>query len=268
MNSGYDFPQIDPVIWSYGFLQIKYYSLAYLIGILFAWYYVKRLNVAFSLKINNQDIDDYVNYAVLAIVVGGRFGYMLFYDLKEFLERPTKFFEIYKGGMSFHGAILLLIITSYFYCQKKDIKFFNFTDLIASSSGVGLFLGRVANFINGELYGRVTEVSWAVKFPQGGYLPRHPSQLYEAFAEGLLSLAILNFLIYRTKIIQYRGMLSGIFLLNYALSRFIIEFFREPDPQIGFLFKYFTLGQFLNIPLLILAIIIIKLASDRKLCQQ
>ena len=224
-------------------------------GILLAWYYVKYLN-----KLNNPDaikpklIDDLITYIIIGIIIGGRLGYVLFYDLAYNLKEPTNILRTWEGGMSYHGGLLGVITAAFIYCKLYKIPFFKLMDLLACATPIGLFLGRIANFINGELWGRPTDAPWGVIFP-GQIEPRHPSQLYEAFFEGLILFLILFFLY--NKIRRFNGMASGLFLLLYALFRGLVENYREPDSQIGFIFTNFTMGQLLSAPMVIIGIVII-----------
>lgn len=245
------FPNIDPVILSISNtpLKITWYSLSYLAGILLSWVYIKHLN-----KLNKTNplepkkIDDLITYIIIGIIIGGRLGYVLFYDLSSCLNDPLKILRTWEGGMSFHGGLLGVIIASFIFCKINKIQFFRVMDLLACATPIGLFLGRIANFINGELYGRTTKVSWGVIFPDQA-LPRHPSQLYESFLEGLVLFLILFFLY--DKIRKFNGMASGLFLLLYSLFRGLIENYREPDSHIGFIFANITMGQILSIPMII-----------------
>ena len=248
------FPNIDPTILQLGDtpLRITWYSLSYVAGILLGWVYIKYLNKLGPVKppIDSKILDDLITSLILGIVIGGRLGYVLFYDLDYNLANPSNIFKTWEGGMSFHGGLLGVIIASYIYCHIYKLKFFQVMDLLACATPIGLFFGRIANFINAELYGRVTDVSWGMIFPNQD-LPRHASQLYEAASEGLLLFAILYYLFTRSKIQNYQGMLSGLFLLLYALCRAVIENYREPDAQLGFIMNDYTMGQLLSLPMII-----------------
>ena len=245
----FDFPDINPVIFSFGPLAISWYSLAYVAGIMLGWLYANRLILLYPVNINKKHIEGFVSWAIIAIIIGGRLGYVLFYDLEKYLSDPIEILKTYKGGMSFHGAIIGIILAAYLYCRKYQLNFLSLTDILATVAPIGLFLGRLANFINAELYGRETNVPWAVIFPYGGNVPRHPSQLYEACLEGLILFFIMMYFAYRHKSLQNPGKLSGIFLICYAIFRAFIELFREPDAKIGFILHYFTLGQILCMPM-------------------
>ncbi len=250
-----NFPQINPVIFQFGDtpLKITWYSLSYVIGILLSWSYIKFLNKE---KIPGKFIDDLITWIIIGIIVGGRLGYVVFYDLSYNLEHPSNIVRTWDGGMSFHGGLLGVTIASLIFCRIHKIKFFTIMDLLAAATPIGLFFGRIANFINGELYGRITDSSFGVIFP-GQAQARHASQLYESALEGLLMFIIMYFLITKTKIKQYNGMLSGIFLLLYALFRSFIENYREPDADLGFIIYKFTMGQLLSLPMMIVGIAII-----------
>lgn len=246
-----DFPNINPIILPLGPLAISWYSLSYVVAILLCYIYgkylIKNLNLPY---INILDLDKVINWAVIGIIIGGRLGYVFFYDLSQYLENPIDILKTYKGGMSFHGGFLGVILSSYLYCRKYKIKYLALMDLFAMVVPIGLFLGRIGNFINGELYGRITDLPWAVLFPAGGYLPRHPSQIYESLTEGLLLFFIIRYAANKKKFMQV-GFLSGLFLLGYGCCRFLVEFTREPDSHIGFVISFFTMGQLLSIPMIL-----------------
>ena len=264
-------PELDPVIVSFGFIQIRWYSLAYIAGILFALFWLKRCNEA-SGKANHgkkllsdKAYDDWLIWAIGSVIIGGRLGYVLFYSPGYFLKNPAEILMIWHGGMSFHGGLLGSIVGMWLFARKYKIEFLALTDILAVAAPVGLFFGRIANFINMELYGRVTGSNFGVIFPNGGDLPRHPSQLYEAFLEGLVSFIIL-FLLHRyTKLnSNWRGFLSGMFLVLYGSFRIVVENFREPDEQIGFLFSQITMGQLLSLPIIFLGIFVIFYAKKSR----
>lgn len=257
-------PIIDPVIFQIGPLSIRWYSLAYIAGIIFAWLIIKYFNKKNKIFDEKKVSDDFFMYGIISIILGGRLGYILFYNLTFYLRNPIDIFKIWEGGMSFHGGLLGVIIGSYFFCKKHKINMLSFTDLLVIAIPVGLFFGRIANFINLELYGRVTDSKIGIVFPNAGDLPRHPSQLYEAGLEGILLFTILFLLAKFTKAKDYKGCLSGVFLIGYGISRFIVEFFREPDIQIGYIMKYFTLGQLLSIPLIFIGILMVIYSKKNK----
>lgn len=245
-------PILDPVIFQIGPLAIRWYSLAYVFGIIFAWFVIKYFNKKHKVFDEKTVSDDFFLYAVLSIILGGRVGYVLLYNTAYYFQNPLDIFKIWEGGMSFHGGLIGCIFGSYLLCKKHKISYLAFCDLLAIATPIGLFFGRIANFINMELYGRVTTSKIGMVFPNAGLLPRHPSQLYEAFFEGLVLFCILFCLARFTKIRKREGVLSGFFLMGYAISRFGIEFFREPDSQIGYIMQYFTLGQILSLPIFML----------------
>ncbi len=249
-------PQIDPVAVSLGFLEIRWYSLAYIVGILFTMFWLK-INNQKNKIMNEKAYDDWLFWAVLSIMLGGRIGYVLFYNFSFFVKNPLEIFAFWHGGMSFHGGLLGSIFGMYIFAKKYKINYLQLTDTLSVAAPVGLFFGRIANFINLELYGRVTNSEFGVIFPNAGNLPRHPSQIYEACLEGIFLFILLFSLNKVTKIKERIGSLSGIFLIFYGSFRILIENFREPDEQIGFLFYNITMGQILSLPLVLLGIFLI-----------
>lgn len=249
------FPHIDPVAIELGPLAIRWYSLAYMAGILGGWWVMLKIQARWPLAgLTRKRLDDLIVAAVIGIILGGRLGYILFYQLHYYLENPSHIIRVWEGGMSFHGGLLGFITAFYAYARKHHISFFGLMDRVACVVPIGLFFGRIANFINGELYGRVSEVPWAMIFPHGGDLPRHPSQLYQAGLEGLALALLLWWCLTRTKLIEKTGAISGIFLCGYGLARIVGEMFREPDAQIGFLMGGLTMGQLLCLPMLLLGL--------------
>ena len=249
------FPQIDPIIFSVGFISVRWYGLAYAVGMLLCLYLIQKFSVyrfkkfPSLLPITHKQIDSFAIYVVLGIVLGGRLGFVAFYRPQWFLERPLMILNTLEGGMSFHGALLGIIIAISIFCKRHKVPFFELTDLICSVAPIGLFFGRCANFINGELYGRITNVSWGVIFP-GETFPRHASQLYEAMTEGLLLLFIMLILFFKTNLSSKKGSLSGVFLVGYSIARIFVEQYREPDAQMSYL-GFLTTGQALTVPMLI-----------------
>ena len=246
---------------TFGSIHIKWYSLAYIFGIILAWFLIDYYNTKYNLNIFNKKnkdnfFDDFIFYGILGIVGGGRFGYILFYNIKYYLHNPLDIFAIWHGGMSFHGGFIGVILAAILLCKKYNINKILFFDILSAVVPIGLFLGRLANFINLELYGRPTTKPWGMIFPTADNLARHPSQLYEALLEGILLFTIINSLVYIKKF-KIIGLNSSVFLICYSLSRIFVEFFREPDIQLGFLFKYITMGQVLSIPLLVCGIVFI-----------
>lgn len=245
-----NFPQFDPVAFSIGPLQFRWYAFAYLAGFLIGWFYAKRLSVIRGDKTDLQPkFDNFLTWAIVGVILGGRLGYVLFYQFQQYLSNPIEIFQIWRGGMSFHGGLVGIIVAILVFCRVEKIPVLGMGDIMATVGPIGFLLGRLANFVNGELYGRVTDVPWGMVFPGGGPLPRHPSQLYEALLEGGL-LLIMMAVFFSIKAIRNRpGALSGIFLMGYASCRIFAEFFREPDVQIGYLPFGITMGQALSIPM-------------------
>ena len=251
----------DPVAFTILSLEIRWYSLAYIFGILIGWYLSKKFFIDND-KIK-EAFDDYITYVIVGIILGGRLGYVFFYDFSYYFNNPLEIFQIWNGGMSFHGGLLGVILASILFSKSKNLDVFEFLDVIAIVTPVGLFLGRIANFINSELYGKATEVIWSVKFLKVDEIYRHPSQLYEAFLEGIVLFVILTFVKKRSKNLN-PGYISGIFLIFYSIFRFICEFFRVPDEQIGYLLLNLTLGQIISIIFLAIGITIFSLKNEKK----
>lgn len=254
-------PQLDPNVFSLGPIAIRWYSLAYIAGILFALFWLRKCNEK-NKFLTKEAYDDWMLWAILSIILGGRFGYVLFYNASYFFENPLEIFAFWHGGMSFHGALIASIFGMWLFAKKYKIDFLKLGDALCVAAPIGLFFGRLANFVNMELYGRVTGSDFGVIFPNAGDLPRHPSQLYEAFLEGILLFTILFSLQRFTKISKIPGISSGIFFILYGSFRIFVENFREPDQQIGFLgLDFFTLkmtmGQLLSLPLILFGIAII-----------
>ncbi|MBP5352204.1 MAG: prolipoprotein diacylglyceryl transferase [Alphaproteobacteria bacterium] len=248
------YPEISPVIFSIGPVAIRWYSMAYLAGILLGWWLVARRVTKYNIPLTSKNLEDIAFYITLGIILGGRVGYVLFYNAQQYWQHPLELFAIWHGGMSFHGGAIGVVVACWLVCRYLKFPFLKLTDLVAPVVPIGLFLGRLANFANDELWGRVTDVSWAVRFPNGGYLPRHPSQLYEACLEGIGLFILLNCLWRVRYVREHSGLISAAFLLGYSVARMIVEQFREPDAQIGFLWQGITMGQLLSAPFLILGI--------------
>lgn len=254
-----DFPNIDPVAISIGPLAVRWYALAYVAGFLLGWQYCLHL-VGLGKegeKPNKTDIDDYLPWAILAVILGGRIGYVLFYQSGLYLHHPLEIFKLWHGGMSYHGGVIGVVTSLLIYARARKINVFRLADLASCAAPIGIFFGRITNFINGELFGRVTDVSWGVVFPHGGSLPRHPSQIYESLMEGLALFTILALLAHRKEIRERPGILSGVFLLGYAVFRSIAEMFRQPDEQIGFLWGGVSMGQVLSAPMVLAGVLLI-----------
>ena len=245
------FPNIDPVALQVGPLVIRWYSLAYIGGILLGWQVLAKEHAKKPVAgLTKAALDDMIVWAVLGIVLGGRIGYVLFYKPAFYFSHPLQILHLWEGGMSFHGGMLGTIVAFYLFCRKQKMAFLPVIDLISCAAPIGLFLGRCANFINGELFGRVTDSPLGMVFPTGGTLPRYPSQLFEAGMEGILLFTIMMICLKCTKARDKAGMLGGIFLTFYGIFRIIGEFFREPDVQLGYLIGFTTMGQLLCLPML------------------
>jgi phosphatidylglycerol---prolipoprotein diacylglyceryl transferase len=256
------FPGIDPVAIAIGPFAIRWYALAYIAGLLLGWRYTLVLADRPPRLVRRQDIDDFLAWATLGVVLGGRLGYVLFYNPGYYLGHPLEALYLWHGGMSFHGGALGVMAAIALFTRGRGIPTLAFADIICEAVPIGLFFGRIANFINGELFGRVTEVPWAIVFPAGGPLPRHPSQIYEALCEGLL-LFLLLFAAERSGARRHPGTISGLFLAGYAVARMSGELFRQPDVQLGFLIFGTTMGQLLSLPLLLAGIALILWARRR-----
>jgi phosphatidylglycerol:prolipoprotein diacylglycerol transferase len=260
----WDSLHLSPVALDLHFLQIRWYSLAYICGIILAWWYVTRLLREPGAPMATRHADDLVFYATLGILIGGRLGYVLFYLPHHYLNYPGEIFKLWEGGMSFHGGVIGVTLAMIYLARKNHLKLLRVADYIACAVPTGLFLGRLANFVNGELWGRPTDVPWAVIFPAAGDLPRHPSQLYEASLEGIGLFCLLAWLFWRTDARYQPGRLTGAFLLGYGLIRTFLENFREPDEALGFIFGPVTMGQILSAPMIIGGIYLIATAKRRQ----
>jgi len=244
------FPDIDPVAIRIGPLAIRWYSLAYLAGFLLGWRYVHYLNRRPPRVMETVQIDDLLFWMMLGVVLGGRLGYVLFYNFAFYVHEPLQALAIWRGGMSFHGGLIGVALAAWLFSRRKRLPFLAIGDLVVAAMPIGLLLGRIANFINGELYGRASDLPWAMVFPSGGPEPRHPSQLYEAALEGVAAFVLLFLLAHLTRIRERPGLLSGIFLVWYAVARFLVEFVREPDTHLGLIVAGATMGQLLSLPVL------------------
>lgn len=245
------FPAIDPVLLQIGPLAIRWYALAYIVGIVLGWRLLRGIVTLPRPAATGQQVDDFVTWATLGIVLGGRLGYVLFYRPGHYLFHPLEIFEVWTGGMSFHGGALGVIVALWLYSRQQKLDFVALGDRLVTVVPLGLFLGRCANFVNGELWGRVSDVPWAMVFPTGGPEPRHPSQLYQAFMEGVVLFVLLQLLVRQPAIRARRGFLAGAFIAGYGVARIIGEFFRQPDAHLGFLFAGATMGQLLSLPMLV-----------------
>ncbi|MDA8163792.1 MAG: prolipoprotein diacylglyceryl transferase [Desulfobacteraceae bacterium] len=236
------YPHIDPVIFRLGPLQVRWYGLMYLLGFSATWLLVRRQIRQFGLERLGGHFEDLNFVLIVGLVLGARLGYVLFYNLPYYLAHPRDILATWQGGMSFHGGLLGMVLGGYLFCRAKKLDFWQVADVYTVTAPVGLALGRIGNFINGELYGRVTDVPWAMVFPGGGPLPRHPSQLYECLLEGVVLFAIM----WRLKNRRWPpGTLLAVFLILYGVFRWVVELFREPDPQLGFIVSFLTMGQLL-----------------------
>jgi phosphatidylglycerol---prolipoprotein diacylglyceryl transferase len=249
---------LDPVLFDFGFLAIRWYSLAYITGILIGWWLGKKIIIkrfqSVALRFSLKEFDNLITYIIISIIVGGRVGYIVFYNLKYYISNPFDILKIWEGGMSFHGALIGIIIGTYLFSIKKKISSLFLLDVIACVSPIGIFFGRIANFINSELVGKTTNISWSVIFPAIDMMPRHPSQLYEAFLEGIILFFILNILLFKK---NYKtGTCSFLFLVFYGFFRIISELFREPDTQVGYLFDLFSMGTILSFIMMVAGIIL------------
>ena len=268
MYQGIMFPEIDPVAFQLGWIIIRWYSLAYIFGLLLAWLLARKMSRASHSTFTVLKIDDFLLWATMGIILGGRLGYVLFYNLGYYLEFPLQILALWQGGMSFHGGLLGVIIATLLFAWRKGISPFAMGDILVCVAPIGLFLGRLANFANGELFGRVSHaVPWVMVFPDGGELPRHPSQLYESFAEGILLFVILNALWwgvpkYRNRI----GFTTAWFFILYGVFRFGLEYFREPDSHLGFVLGNLSMGQLLCAPMILFGVwVLIKTSPRSKL---
>jgi phosphatidylglycerol:prolipoprotein diacylglycerol transferase len=243
-STGTPYLFIDPVLIRIGPLELHWYGLMYLLGFVVAYFIIRSELRRKQGPISVESADDMLFYMIIGLLVGARLGYVLIYNLSHYLSEPWELLAFWHGGMSFHGGLVGIVVSGYIFTRKRNVPFLALADIGALSAPIGLMLGRIGNFINGELYGRVTMVPWGIVFPGGGDLPRHPSQLYESFSEGPLLFAILWWLRLRTR---NDGEVLAAFLIGYGVIRFCVEFFREPDPQLGFLAGFLTMGQILAV---------------------
>lgn len=243
----------DPVAFNFFALEIRWYSLSYIFGIIFAWVYCKRFLIKDEREL--KLFDDLISFLIIGVIVGGRLGYVIFYNPIYYLKNPIEILMLWNGGMSFHGGLLGVIFATYLFSKKNKNNSFIFLDLIAMSAPIGIFLGRIANFINSELYGRQTDFLLSVKFERVDDLHRHPSQIYEAFFEGIVLFAFMNFF-FRKYLYKSPGVISSLFLVFYSIFRFLIEYTREPDSHLGFIFLNLTQGQIISILFFIIGLIL------------
>ncbi|MEP1209373.1 MAG: prolipoprotein diacylglyceryl transferase [Rhizobiaceae bacterium] len=259
--SALSFPAIDPVLIQIGPFAVHWYGVAYVVGIVLGWIFAKRvvsnpaLWPASGSPIKPIHLDDFLTWAVIGIIAGGRLGYVLFYNLGYYLSNPLQIPAVWDGGMSFHGGTIGSIIAMVLFARSRGFSAYSLLDVIATASCFGIFFVRIANFVNSELWGRTSDVAWAMVFPNGGPLPRHPSQLYEAGLEGLVLLCVLALLIFRFGKLKNPGFVSGTWVVGYGLSRIVVEFFRQPDAHIGYLAGgWLTMGMILSLPMLAIGI--------------
>ena len=259
----------DPVLIDLGFFQIKWYSIAYIMGIILGWVHAVKIikktqnNTQNFEPIKRSDFDELIIYLVLGIILGGRLGYVIFYNLEYYIQNSFEIFKLWQGGMSFHGGLLGVIVAIFIFSKNKNTNFFKYSDIVACVAPIGIFLGRIANFINGELFGKVSTLPWAVIFPNGGNIARHPSQIYEAIFEGIVLFILINFLALKRNLIVKRGYISSFFLISYSILRIFSEIFREPDEHIGYFFKYFSVGILLSLLTLIAGFLIFFSAKKK-----
>ena len=261
------FPNFDPVLIQLGPFAIRWYALAYIVGILLGWVYARAIIRNDKVwggpaPMTVTDFDDFIVWVTLGIIFGGRLGYVLFYNPGYFAEHPLEALQLWKGGMSFHGGFTGCVVAVMLFARSRGLSILSVGDVTCAVGPIGIFLGRIANFINGELWGRPADVPWAMVFPTGGPVPRHPSQLYEAALEGLVLLIVLALLV-RGGALKRPGLIIGAFAVVYSIGRTISEFFREPDPQLGFLWGGLTMGMLLSIPLFIAGVVLIVNALRR-----
>ena len=253
----------DPTLIDLGFFQIKWYSIAYIMGIILGWSYALKIikktqnNTKYFEPIKRSDFDDLLFYLVLGIILGGRLGYVVFYNLDYYIHNFFQIFKIWQGGMSFHGGLFGVIVAIFIFSKNKNTNFFKYSDIVSCVAPIGIFLGRIANFINGELFGKTSTLPWSVIFPNGGNVARHPSQIYEAILEGLVLFVLINFLAFKKNLIIKTGYVSSFFLIIYSILRIFSENFREPDQHLGYFFNYFSMGILLSVLTLISGFLII-----------
>jgi phosphatidylglycerol:prolipoprotein diacylglycerol transferase len=261
------FPAVNPVLIHLGPLAVRWYALAYIVGIIAGWFYARTIIAAERLwggpaPFTVVDFDDFIVWITLGIILGGRTGYVLFYNFPHFVAHPIQILELWNGGMSFHGGVAGCLIAIIGFALHRGIPMLSLGDVTAAVAPIGLCLGRLANFINGELWGRPTDVPWAMVFPNGGPLPRHPSQLYEAALEGVVLFIVLAVLV-RAGALKRPGVVTGTFAVGYGIARIFCELFREPDIQLGFLWGGLTMGMLLCIPLILGGIALLAVALSR-----
>ena len=254
---------LDPIAVDLGFFHLRWYSLAYLAGILVGWWYLLKLIDRPGAPMERRHVDDLVLYATIGVILGGRLGYVLFYRPDFYLSNPSEILQVWDGGMSFHGGVIGVSLGILYMAWKNGLNWLRAHDYVACTVPFGLFFGRLANFVNAELWGRPSDLPWAMVFPGGGEVPRHPSQLYEAALEGVVLFAVLWYLFWKTNARLKPGMLVGTFLLGYGLSRFLVEMVRQPDPGLEYLSWGLSMGQTLTLPMIVLGAYLIATADRR-----
>ena len=264
------YPQIDPIFLDLGLIQLRWYGLSYVAGILCGWLYGRHLAGNTRLwpngvsPVTKLQIDDFILYITIGIVVGGRLGSVFFYEFERYVADPLAVFRVWEGGMAFHGGLIGVVVAIAVFCRVYKVPLFSLIDIVAASVPFGLFFGRIANFINGELWGAPTMVPWAMVFPDAGPMPRHPSQLYEALLEGILLFIVLRIATHHFKMLGRPRFVGGLFPFGYGCSRIFVEFFRMPDVQLGYLYgDWFTMGMLLSVPMLIIGIWAMATARPR-----
>ena len=255
---------LDPVALQLGPLALRWYSLAYIVGILAGWWLLLKMVKRPGSPMTAKHVDDLVSWCTLGVILGGRLAYVIFYNPAQYVADPLAALKLWEGGMSFHGGLAGVIIAILLYARSKGLSALRILDYVAVVTPIGLLLGRFANFVNGELWGRPTDGSWGIIFPDAGPEPRHPSQLYEAATEGLLLLILLSLLFWRTNARMKPGLLGGVFITGYGLSRFAIEFWREPDAQLGVLGIGLTMGQLLSLPMIFFGLWLLATSNRRE----
>lgn len=268
MTDPLQFPAFDPIALQIGPLALRWYALAYIAGLVGGWQLMKRLARTLTadgrVKITGDQVDDLLTWVTLGVILGGRLGYVLFYKPSFYFANPSEILQVWQGGMAFHGGLLGVIAAMLLFARRHKLPFLALGDMVATVVPLGLLFGRLANFINGELWGRPSDVAWAMVFPHGGPLPRHPSQLYEAVLEGLVLLVLLLVLFYTRPVLRNRhGALGGIFLIGYGAARFTVEFFREPDAFLGLLWAGASMGQLLSLPMIAIGVALLVWALRR-----
>jgi phosphatidylglycerol:prolipoprotein diacylglycerol transferase len=259
-------PNFDPVAFSIWIFDVRWYALAYITGHILAWLYCRWMSRLPPQRLKPIDFDDFLLWATLGVVLGGRIGYVLFYKPDYYLQEPLEVFFIWRGGMSFHGGLIGVLAAIGLFARSRGVSYFTLSDIVGAATPIGLCLGRIANYINGEKFGRTTDsavVPRAMVFPQGGPIARHPSQLYEALLEGLLLFLVLHVMV-RRGALQRTGLISGAFMIGYGLARIVAELFRQPDDFLQFVLPHTTMGQVLSVPMVLIGIVLIVWARKQR----